>query len=410
MGPRDHFTRIAPRARGGAVSRAASALLLLGLAATSGCSQTTAASGGDASSGDASSGGGATNSIHSGVEHTCATRIDGSLYCWGNNRYGELGDGTTVGSATPVRVLPDVQWTAVTTGVFHSCGLRRDGTVWCWGRNYAGQLGDGTRVNRSSPVRVGADADWRQIGAGGGHTCGIRRDGSLWCWGGTDYGQSDDGTGTGVPPAEAVLQPERVGAASDWVDVSAHWYEVCGVRGDGSLWCAPDPRLVVDGGTRRMFTRVGTDSDWANVAVGVLARCAVRRDGTLWCWGWLDTPGGGGVEVPEPRRVGDERSWTGVLGGSYEFCGTQRDGSLWCWNRARHSSSDDAGTPGAPPQRIALPPRCTAVSLGADFACMRGDDGSTWCNGDNGSGMLGNGSTGGSLATPRRVTGPLGQP
>ena len=127
-------------------------------------------------------------------EHTCAVKLDGSLWCWGANALGQLGVGSTTSSATPVQV-GSATWTNVSGGAAHTCGVQGDGTLWCWGDNGYGQVGDGTLTNQRVPVQVPGQA-WVQVAAGAGDTCGTRQDGSLWCWGDNDRGQIGNGTDT----------------------------------------------------------------------------------------------------------------------------------------------------------------------------------------------------------------------
>jgi len=95
------------------------------------------------------------------------------MWCWGQNTYGQMGDGTGTGRTIPVRVGTATDWSAVGVGSFHSCGVRAH-TTWCWGWNAGGQLGDGTTTNRSAPVRVGTKADWYEVDGGYSHTVGWR--------------------------------------------------------------------------------------------------------------------------------------------------------------------------------------------------------------------------------------------
>ena len=125
-------------------------------------------------------------------------------------------------------------WVSVAAGGTQTCGILTDGSLWCWGDNYDGQLGDGTQLNRTTPVPVAGDATWAQVDTGGQHTCGIRTDGSLWCWGDNTFGQVGDGTsGTSY----LYHQPVRVGTDTDWSTVATGYYHTCGIHTDGSLWC-----------------------------------------------------------------------------------------------------------------------------------------------------------------------------
>ena len=139
--------------------------------------------------------------VAAGDSHTCGTGTDRSLWCWGYNEYGQLGDGSTVNQPVPVKVGTDKNWLQITSGDHHTCALRSlsGTTAWCWGDNASGQLGDGTTMDSSLPVRVGTRMTWSVIAAGRNHTCGIlwiseeARSG-LFCWGYNVGGQVGDGT------------------------------------------------------------------------------------------------------------------------------------------------------------------------------------------------------------------------
>jgi alpha-tubulin suppressor-like RCC1 family protein len=119
-------------------------------------------------------------------------------------------------------------WDSVDSGGNHSCGVRTNHTLWCWGNNSSGQIGDGTSTNRHHATQVGFGSNWASVSAGYAHTCAIRLDGALFCWGSNSYGQ------LGVGDTSTRYTPTRVGTA-DWLSLSAGGYHTCGVRSDRSL-------------------------------------------------------------------------------------------------------------------------------------------------------------------------------
>jgi alpha-tubulin suppressor-like RCC1 family protein len=154
--------------------------------------------------------------VSAGWSHTVAVKTDGTLWAWGDNGHGQLGDGTTTNRWAPVQVGTDTHWATVATGDSHTVAVKTDGTLWAWGFNGSGQLGDGTSATeRHSPLRVGTDNHWASASGGNGHTAAVKTDGTLWAWGNNADGQLGDGTTT------IRLTPVRVGTDTGWTAVSA---------------------------------------------------------------------------------------------------------------------------------------------------------------------------------------------
>lgn len=164
--------------------------------------------------------------------HSCGIR-GGALWCWGRNDRGQLGIGPSAPGQIRIPQLVDgpTNWVQVRGGHSHSCGRRDDGTLWCWGENEFNQLGLGAGVTADTPQKVGSDADWKDMSLATFHTCAVKNDGTLWCWGRNVEGQL--GTGD-FEPREF---PTRVGTASDWDAVSNGRFHTCARRRDGSVWC-----------------------------------------------------------------------------------------------------------------------------------------------------------------------------
>ena len=143
-------------------------------------------------------------SITAGQVHTCALTTDGAVKCWGNNVHGQLGDGTTPAiRTTPVYVsgLSDGAQ-AITAGAHHTCALVIGGIVKCWGENVYGQLGDGTTADRGTPVVVNGLSGVHAIAAGANYTCALADEGGTKCWGGNRDGQL--GVNPGWGPVDVV--------------------------------------------------------------------------------------------------------------------------------------------------------------------------------------------------------------
>jgi len=135
--------------------------------------------------------------ITAGRAHTCALTTDGTAYCWGSNTSGQLGDGSGAQQGTPVPVAGGLSFATISAGSEHTCGVTTSGEAYCWGANPDGRLGDGTTVQRATAVPVAGGLRFSTISAGGAHTCGMTSERGAYCWGGNGTGQLGDGTTTG---------------------------------------------------------------------------------------------------------------------------------------------------------------------------------------------------------------------
>jgi alpha-tubulin suppressor-like RCC1 family protein len=318
------------------------------------------------------------------------------LWAWGNNFYGQLGTGDTIARSSPIQIGSDTDWIYSEPSWeanFHlnytlwGCGMRSDGSIWAWGGNSEGQLGQNDRVNRSSPIQIGSGTDWRSIHNGDGCIYATKTNGELWVWGDNQVGQlgkGDAGTGTHVS------SPVQIGSLTDWRYVKGTGYG-CAValKTDGTIWAwgvnivgelgqgdtiarsSPvqigsdtDWAYITGGGQRSVFAlktdgtlwawgfnmfgelgigdldprsspvQVGSDTDWSYVSSGYRITYALKTDGTFWSWGY--GPGGGlghndEISHSSPVQVGSDTNWKRVEAGNYIGVAIRTDGTLWNW-------------------------------------------------------------------------------
>lgn len=347
---------------------------------------------------------GVKSQVSSGGRHTCSVHVDGTLWCWGANFYGQLGNGSTSSTGTPVRVGSADDWESVSAGGMHTCGVRDDGTLWCWGLNYRGQLGVGDRADRKAPTQVGSGRKWESVSAGWVDTCATRTDGTAWCWGNNDYGQLGDGTHTNAS------RPRQVSGGSHWREVRAGGWHSCGVKASGVAFCwGRNQSGQVGDGTltgRSLPRRVGPASDWLAVEPGWTHTCGLHADGTTACWGGNEAGQlgtGDPANSTSPVPVAGGHLFATLTTGIGTSCGLDTQAELWCWGTGRYGELGSDTNRQDVPVAVAADQSWGQVDLGWLHACGLQNDATTLCWGNNETGQLGDGTVGPRTATPTKV-------
>jgi len=343
--------------------------------------------------------------VASESRHSLAVRSDGSLWGWGANDAGQVGDGSTEPRQEPVRIGLERDWVAVAVGT-DSLGLKSDGSLWGWGKAGDGQPGSLTISDSYQPVRLGEDR-WRAISANAWSNLGIREDGSLWLWGPT------------WSHAAGTSPFERIGADVDWLGIAAG-SPALAWKADGTLW------QLGPGGTQ---TKVDSATDWMSAYSAGTHCTALKIDGSLWSWGtndvgqlglgttepalvprqilpgtsWIAATGNlairddgqvfgwgdnyaGFLGLPvydaymDPIRVGSDSDWSKVAVSPQSSCfGIRLDGSLWAWGRndRYQLGLGDAKTRTAP-VRVGEASDWAEIFPGSARAFAIKNDGSLW--------------------------------
>ncbi len=348
------------------------------------------------------------NSVATGWGHTCATKSNGELWCWGNNTYAQVGLSGTETRAVPERVEPLETWRTVSAGVYHTCAITTVNELSCWGRNTSGQVGNGATslFGGTAPYRH-TGSDWASVSAGERHTCATKANGTLWCWGSDSLGQM----GNGSASSTSILVPTQVGAATDWTQVEAGYDHVCGTRALGDLYCwgrstAGQVGNGVAGNYVHSVTAIAIGTTWADLSAGAEHTCGLRTAGTVWCWGrdaygqiGHDSATGSYSTTPTQLDVG--AGWVSIELGEHHSCALKNNDRMWCWGETvggRAGLGEMADAQRAEP----VNPVWTDIAAGASHSCRRGESGSVWCWGGNSDGQLGSGDTT-DRAAPDRV-------
>lgn len=355
--------------------------------------------------------------VDAGAAHTCAVRSDGRLFCWGRGDHGELGNGAEDDHARPVEVAGGrTDWAVVSAGAFHTCARRLTGQLYCWGQDDWGQLGDGgTNTSQSSPVDVvGARTDWAGVTAGGGVTCALRRTGRLFCWGDDSTGALGDGAPSPSQPAPVQV----AGARTDWASVTTGDGHTCARRTIGRLFCwgRDDHGQVGNGGgvgpaQTTPVEVAGGRTDWVKVSAGSAHTCARRSDGRLFCWGFgpygqrFDGTHQANRGAPY-SAVGARTDWSGLAAGSQHTCVRRTSGRLFCAGFDGAGQLGDGGgqADGATPVQVAgLRTDWSVVTAGGGHTCALRVSGRLFCWGADAYGQLGDGGAAFSQPTPVEV-------
>ncbi len=260
-----------------------------------------------------------------------AIKTDGTLWLWGNNSYGQLGNNDRTSRSSPVQTVSGgTNWVYAAAGNVSAAGIKGDGTLWTWGRGNNGALGNNSTASRSSPAQTTAGgSNWKNVTVGGTNVSfmlAIKTDGTLWSWGYNSFGTL--GTGTNTDRSS----PAQVGSSTNWKDVKAGYKHVIGLKTEGTLWTwgfndvgqlgtndntyYSSPVQTIAGGT-----------DWKQITIGgatstAMFMAAIKNNGTLWTWGgnnYGQLGIGDTTNRSSPTQVGTDTNWRQV-GGGYRQC------------------------------------------------------------------------------------------
>ncbi|MEJ8554145.1 RCC1-like domain-containing protein [Tepidibacter sp. Z1-5] len=379
--------------------------------------------------------------ISAGNRHSLALKADGTVWAWGSNSNGQLGEDTFgINKNIPIQVRDSTDPTGFLTNVIaicaswrHSLALKIDGTVWAWGNNYDGQLGDGTSgINKNTPVQVKDTTDPTgflsnviAISAGWFHSLAIKADGTVWTWGNNSKGQLGDGT-SGINkkiPVQVKDSNNPTGFFNNAIAIFASWSHSLALKADGTVWAWGnnyDGQLGdgTSGINKNIPVQVkdstGFISNIRAISAGWFHSLALKTDGRVWAWGGNSSGqlGDGifGTNKKIPVQVKDTTNCTGFLnnvisisaGWSHSIA-LKTDGTVWAWSRNIEGQLGD-GTSGTnkniPVQvkhstnSLDFLTNVIAISAGWSHSLALKTDGTVWAWGNNCNGQLGDGTSG----------------
>ena len=325
--------------------------------------------------------------------------IGGSLYAWGFNSNGQLGQGNTTSYSSPVQVGALTTWANVSTSMGatsrSTLAIQTDGTLWAWGSGDNGRLGLGNTTNYSSPVQVGALTNWSQSKACNSFGLAVKTDGTLWAWGFNSNGQLGQGNTT------SYSSPVQIGSLTTWKFVNYG----CAIKTDDTLWMwGVNSFGQLGQGNITSYSspvQVGTLT-WSTISVNNGSSIAIQSNGTLWGWGFN---GSGTLGVSNttnyssPVQVGALTNWSKIAvandsSGGGHVLAIKTDGTLWAWGSGGNGQiGDSTTTTYSSPVQIGALTTWAEISAGGLFSLAVKTDGTLWAWGSNGQGQLGVSST-----------------
>jgi alpha-tubulin suppressor-like RCC1 family protein len=340
------------------------------------------------------------------TSHTVYVRNDGTVWAWGKNSNGQLGNNSTTDSPIPLQVSGLSGMTAIAAGNNFTVALKNDGTVWAWGINSNGQLGDGTTTEHHTPVQVSLLSGVTAIAVGDNFSVALKNDGTVWTWGGNSNGQLGNGTTT---DSNVPVQAGVGSGLSNAIGVAAGYNHTVALINGGTVraWGGNSNGQLGNG-----TNGPGTDTNVPVVVSGsnsVMAIAAgnaftivlqnVNLDSKVWACGSNNNGQLGNNSTTDsnvPVQVSGMSS-TGAIGiaAGYDHAVVMKtDGTVWAWGNNSNGQLGDGNTTGSvTPVQVSGMSAVAAVAAGQKDTVALKNDGTVWAWGSNSNGQLGNNST-----------------
>ena len=274
--------------------------------------------------------------IDAGSVHSVLIK-NGTVWGWGYNSRGQLGDNSTTSRRTPVSILGvNKTFCSIAGGYYHSLGLDKNGRVWGWGHNYYGQLGDNSITSRCTPVSIlGLNKTFCSIAGGQYHSLGIDNNGRVWGWGLNDQGQLGDNSVKLRRTPVSIL-----GLNKTFCSIDGGGSKSLGLDKYGRVWCWGSNFFgqLGDNSTTNRCTPVsilGGNKTFCSIAGGYRHSLGLDKNGRVWGWGYNGRGQLGDNSITDrctPVSIlGVNKTFCSIVGGYYHSLGLDKDGRVWGW-------------------------------------------------------------------------------
>ena len=333
-----------------------------------------------------------------------AIQSNGTLWAWGNNSWGQLGQNNQTNYSSPVQVGALSVWSQVSAGLYHTLAIQNNGTLWAYGFNSSGRLGLSDTTNRSSPVQVGVESYWAQIRTGGAYSIGIQSNGTLWAWGANFSGQ------LGLNTTTSYSSPVQVGALSVWTQVSCGYAHTVAIQSNGTLWSWGANSFGQLGmnntGNFSSPIQIGRNSNWAQVSCGYFYTAAGQSDGTLWAWGLnsfgqlgnnsitasITSPVQAGILVSGSStittltQIGSGTNWSSAIAADYGSMLIDNSNNAWVFgNNNQYQLGLSDTTNRSSPVQIIGPTKVINAAMDNNNICLIDANNNLWMGGNGNS-------------------------